>query len=79
MENSLIFRFKTHHYLQLDKTKSFVYNKKKCKLVTERWNGGSLGIWVGNKFIPSSKWSENIEYINEEYDFKQIMNGIYLK
>ena len=73
MEIDLIYRFKTHKYLQLDKSKSFVFNVKKGKITPTRWNCRSLGIWVGRKFIPISKWQDNIEFIDEFHELKEML------
>lgn len=76
MENDLIYQFKQRKYYQLDKNKNFVFNTKKSRNVKISNNCRSLGIWIGRKFIPVSKWNDNIEPINNDNFLTEYLKSI---
>lgn len=63
----LIYRFKDHHHLQVSKCKR-ICNTKTGRQIKITTNGGSIGIWIGNKFIIKSELNNHIEKIpKKEY------------
>lgn len=62
---SLVFRFKEHHHYQLTECKNRVFNTKTNREIKITEKKRSLGAYVSGKFIPLSKFNENIEPINQ--------------
>lgn len=63
---SLIFRFKTHHHIQVDKKGNTINTQtgRKKKLCL---NGGSIGMWLDSKtFIVKSKLNNHLERIPKQ-------------
>lgn len=64
---TLKWRFKKYHNIQITNCKKII-NTKTNKILKQCLNGGSIGYWIGRKFIPKRKLNENIEIIpKKEY------------
>lgn len=65
-QNSLNLRFKNYTHLRTDSKFTVVYNDKTSKEMNFTFNGGSLGFWVGKKFICQSRFKNITEPIPQE-------------
>jgi hypothetical protein len=59
---NLIWRFKTAHHYQMTRCKKVV-NIKTSRVLKSTLNGGSIGWWIGDKFVVKSKVNEFVELI----------------
>ena len=63
IEIALIYRFKNNHNYQLTQCKNRVFNVKTGREVSITEKSRSIGAYISSKFIPLSKFDENIELI----------------
>jgi len=60
------YRFKKAHNYELTECKNMIVNTKTGRLVNITEKKRSFGAYINGKFIPLSKFNENIELIKQE-------------